>query len=188
LKKNMLQNEKTNVKNNIKNKFKTLILFLIITTGVLFILQSIFPERSQIGHRAMLDYGLEVIYIFPAVLVLMGLAEVWIPADRVKDYLGKESGFKGVLLSLFLGTLPTGPLFIAFPIAGEMLRKKASIANVVVFLGAWASLKMPQIGVEIQFLGIDFTFYRVILTFVSVIFIAFLTQNMVERKDNKILI
>ena len=52
----MLQDEKSKAKHNIKNKFKTLILFLIITAGVLFILQLIFPERSQIGHRAMLDY------------------------------------------------------------------------------------------------------------------------------------
>lgn len=175
-----MQNKKEN-KNKIdpKKKFKTLILSLLITGVVLVILHYIFPNQSQIGRSVMLEYGREVLYIFPAVLVLMGLANIWVPAGQVKKYLGKESGVKGVLLSLFLGTLPTGPLFIAFPVAGEMLRKKARIANVIVFLGAWASLKMPQIGVEIQFLGVEFTFYRVVLTFVSVLCIAFITEKIV---------
>ena len=177
------QKTKTDFKTNLKKLF----LFIFVIGVILWGLQIIFPEQSQIGRAVMLDYGLEVLLIFPAVLVLMGLADVWLPAEKVKKYLGKESGLKGILLSLFLGTLPTGPLFIAFPIAGEMLRKKASTANVVVFLGAWASLKMPQIGIEIQFLGPEFTFYRVLLTFIAVVCIGFITQKMSGYKieDNK---
>jgi len=181
--KNLKQNGK---KMNMKNKLKTLFIFALITVFVLLILQVLFPEQSKLGREIMVNYGLEVFLIFPPVLILMGLADVWLPAEKVKKYLGKESGIKGVFISLFLGTLPTGPLFIAFPIAGEMLRKQASIANVVVFLGAWASLKMPQIGVEIQFLGLEFTFYRVILTFFAVLCIAFLTQKMVGKEEIKI--
>lgn len=62
--------------------------------------------------------------------------------------------------------MPTGPMFIAFPIAAELLRKKASIDNVIIFLGVWASLKIPQLGVEVQFLGIKFTVIRFILTLI----------------------
>ena len=167
-------------KPNIKDKLKKLFIFLIITGIVIYLLQVFFPEQSEMSFEVMGQYGLEVMLIFPAVLVLMGLADIWVPQEKVKLYLGKKSGFKGILLSLFLGTLPTGPLFIAFPIAGEMLRKKARIANVVVFLGAWGSLKMPQIGIEIQFLGLQFSFYRIILTFISIICIGFITERLAK--------
>ena len=163
---------------SIKSNLKKLLLFLIITAIILITLRALYPEQSEIGIEVMKDYGIEVAAIFPPVLILMGLADIWIPREKVKKYLGEESGIKGVLLSLFMGTLPTGPLFIAFPIAGEMMRKGARISNIVVFLGAWASLKMPQIGVEIQFLGLEFSIYRIIFTFISVLCIAFITEKM----------
>jgi len=82
-----------------------------------------------------------------------------------------------------MGTLPTGPLYVAFPIAGELLRKRASVMNVVVFLGAWASLKMPQIGVEIQFLGLRFALLRTILTFLGIISIAAFTNYLLVKDE-----
>ncbi|SDL22935.1 permease [Halarsenatibacter silvermanii] len=162
----------------LSQKIKKLAIFLIITAVMLYVIRIFFPTRSDISFEVMKNYGLEVTAIFLPVLVLMGLADVWIPREKIKKYLGQESGFKGVFISLFMGTLPTGPMFIAFPIAGELIKKEARIANVVVFLGAWASLKMPQIGVEIQFLGLKFSVYRVILTFIAIISIAFLTEKL----------
>jgi len=163
--------------------FKKLVLFLGLTAIILILMRYFFPEQSAVSVEVMKNYSIEIALIFPPVLVLMGLADVWIPEDMVKNYLGKTSGWKGILLSLFLGTLPTGPLFIAFPVAAEMLKKGARISNVVVFLGAWASLKMPQIGVEIQFLGLKFAFYRAILAFIAVISIALITEKMILRSE-----
>lgn len=96
--------------------------------------------------------------------------------NNSSKYLGENSGLKGILIAIFLGTLPTGPMYIAFPIAAELLHKKASITNVVIFLGVWASLKIPQIGVEIQFLGLKFAVLRFVLTLISVIAIGLITE------------
>jgi len=115
----------------------------------------------------------------------MGLADVWIPQDKVEKYLGNNSGLKGLLLSIFMGTLPTGPVFIAFPLASQLLKKGASIMNVVVLLGAWGSLKLTQIGVEIHFLGLEFAFYRVTLTLAGIIAIGFLTSLLTNPKTNQ---
>jgi len=168
---------------SIADNLKKLAIFLALTAVILILMRYLFPEQSALSLEVMRDYSMEVALIFPPVLLLMGLADVWIPEDMVKQYLGKTSGWRGILLSLFLGTLPTGPLFIAFPIASEMLKKGARIANVVVFLGAWASLKMPQIGVEIQFLGLEFAFYRAGLTFIAVICIALITDKLLKRSE-----
>lgn len=166
--------KKQKKKPNLKKLVLKLLLSLFLAAGILVLLKQIFPEQSKSGIGVMQSYGKEVLLILPPVLVLMGLAEVWVPGDKVKHYLGREAGLRGALLSLLLGSLPTGPLFIAFPLAGEMLHKGASVSNVVIFLGAWAALKMPQIGVEIQFLGLEFAFYRAVLTFVSLLLIGYI--------------
>jgi uncharacterized membrane protein YraQ (UPF0718 family) len=155
------------------------VLRIVIVLGLsLGGLSIFFPQIISKSLQISGKYGIEMLLVFPAFLVLMGLADVWIPKELINKYLGQESGLKGILLAIFLGTLPTGPMYIALPIAGELLRKKASLVNVITFLGVWASLKVPQIGVEIQFLGVKFAALRFVFTLASVIIIGFIIDYM----------
>lgn len=168
-----------------KNKIKKLLIIFAAIIIIFSVLAIFYPEKSATGRKISFNYLKEIILIFPAVLILMGLADVWIPQEKVEKYLGNNSGIKGLLLSIFMGTLPTGPVFIAFPLASDLLKKGASIMNVIVLLGAWGSLKVTQIGVEIHFLGIEFAFYRVILTLIGIITIGFLTSLLTNPKANQ---
>ena len=168
-----------------KNKFKKLLIIFAAIIIVFSLLTILYPEKSATGREISFNYLKEIVLIFPAVLVLMGLADVWIPQEKVEKYLGNNSGIKGLLLSIFMGALPTGPVFIAFPLASGLLDKGASIMNVIVLLGAWGSLKITQIGVEIHFLGIEFAFYRVILTLAGIIAIGFLTSLLTNPKSQQ---
>jgi len=101
-------------------------------------------------------------------------------------YQSKEEGFmklsfKVLSLAFLLLSLCIASAY-AFPIAAELLRKQASVMNVIIFLGVWASLKIPQIGVEIQFLGLSFALWRFVLTLASVILIGFIIGQ-VTRKE-----
>ncbi|HLV09278.1 MAG TPA: hypothetical protein VKY40_03635, partial [Halanaerobiales bacterium] len=87
-----------------------------------------------------------------------------------------------VILSVILGTLPTGPLYVAFPVAAELLKKGAGLKNIIIFLGVWASLKIPQIGIEIQFLGLKFAFLRFIFTLISVVFTGIIIEYLIKNK------
>jgi len=127
-------------------------------------------------------YLKEMILVFPAVLIVMGLADLWVPTTLVKKYLGQNSSLKGKFIAIILGTMPTGPMYIAFPIAAELLRKKASLSNVIIFLGVWASLKVPQLGVEIQFIGLKFSILRFIFTLISIIIIGIIMEKMIDTK------
>lgn len=162
-------------------------LFTVLGILALATLLLIYPESMTQSARISGKYALEMIWIFPAILVLMGLADVWVPKEAIDKYLGEQSGVRGILISIFLGTLPTGPVYMAFPIAAELLRKKASTTNIMIFLGVWASLKIPQIGMEIQFLGLKFATLRFILTLISILITSFLIgyiEKKFSQKDN----
>ncbi|MCF8011328.1 MAG: permease [Clostridiales bacterium] len=122
------------------------------------------------------NFLLQVILIVPAVLLLMGLFEVWVPRSLVKKQMGSGSGIRGIVLAFVFGTAPTGPLYIAFPIAVALLKKGARVSNVAVFLGAWAAAKVPQIMVEIQFLGPAFAVVRLTMTFIAIVIIGYLVE------------
>lgn len=173
------ENRQKKLKENIIKTIKTLIFWGII----LAIFRYFFPERFPAAISMSGRYLKEMVLIFPAILIIMGLADRWVPTTLVEKYLGYNSSFKGKFLAVFLGTLPTGPMYVAFPIAAELLRKKASLSNVIIFLGVWASLKIPQIGVEIQFLGLKFSMLRFIFTLISIFVIGIIMEKMIDTQD-----
>lgn len=120
--------------------------------------------------------------VLPAVMILMGLFAVFISDETVVKYLGKTSGVKGMAVALFLGTLPTGPLYVAFPMAATLIKKGARVSNIILFLSAWACIKIPQELVELQFLGLHFMVLRLVLTIIFVTIIAVFIEKIMERE------
>ena len=125
---------------------------------------------------------MEMFWILPAVMLLIGLFTVWVPKEMIEKLMGKASGIGGIGLSLLLGSLPTGPLYVAFPIAAALIKKGASVSNMIIFLSAWACIKIPQEMVELQFLGVKFMALRLGLTIFFVIFMGLFIEQMVEPK------
>ena len=56
----------------------------------------------------------------PAVFVLMVLIKIWISKEKIQKWLGTSSGLKGIFISFLIGTLPTGLLHLAFPLAASL--------------------------------------------------------------------
>ena len=139
------------------------------------------PAQAAPMIRNTWDYLVEMVVILVPVAVLMGLFEVWVPKQLIGKYLGRESGWKGILLALLFGTAPTGPLYAAFPIAAMLLKKGASPLNVVVFLNTWAAINIPQLLVETKVLGPSLMLVRLALTAPSAILMGWLIQKGIER-------
>lgn len=168
-----------------KKKIQRDWILLGITVGILLILLYIFPEKTQPVTSTAGDYFMEMIIVLPAVMIIMGIFSVFISDEIVVKYLGKAAGVKGIGLSIFLGALPTGPLYVAFPMAATLLKKGARISNIIVFLSAWACIKLPQELVELQFLGFDFMLSRLILTIVFVIIMGVLIERIIEWSNKE---
>ncbi|MFA4873687.1 MAG: permease [Patescibacteria group bacterium] len=164
-----------------KNEWAIAIVLMIITVIVGTALPSV---RGRIVQSAW-SVAREMLFILPAVLVLMGLFAVWVSKETVNKYLGRTSGVRGVLLALFFGALPTGPLYIAFPLAAGLAQKGARTSNIVIFLTAWACIKIPQELVEWQFLGARFMLARLTLTIFFACLIGFIVERALTIKAPK---
>ena len=162
---------------------------LPILIALVFIALGIWlPDVAKRSSLVTLDYLKEIVLIMPPVFILMGLLEVWIPKDKIQKWLGSGSGIKGAALSFALGTLPTGPLYVAFPMAGSLLKKGARVSNMVIFMGSWGALKIPQLIVEVKFLGLPFTALRFILTLLALILMGMLIEFLLLNHPDKALL
>lgn len=159
--------------------------FPIIIAMVLIALAIWLPDTARRSSIVTMDYLKEMILVMPPVFVLMGLMEIWIPKDKIQKWLGGGSGIKGAAIAFALGTLPTGPLYVAFPMAGSLLRKGARISNMVIFLGSWAALKIPQLMVEIKFFGIAFASLRFLLTLAALSLMGMLMEFLLRLRPDR---
>ena len=153
-----------------------------IGVALIFIILGIFsPDTATRSTYVTWEYFKEMVFILPPVFILMGLMEVWLPKDTIQKWLGNDSGFRGGVFSLALGTLPTGPLYVAFPLAASLLHKGASITNVVIFLGSWAALKIPQLMIEVKFLGWNFALLRFVLTTFALLMMGLVMKVVLQK-------
>lgn len=175
------------MKENIKEKKKKGmirdIIFLGIAIIIAIILISLFPDKREVITASSWEFFIEMIWILPAVMVLMALFAVWVSKETVVKYLGETSGIRGVFLAILFGALPTGPLYVAFPVAAVLIKKGAKISNIIIFLSAWACIKIPQEIVEFQFLGLKFMAARLILTIIFVVIMGLSIEKIIEWTD-----
>ncbi|MFA5026967.1 MAG: permease [Candidatus Methylomirabilota bacterium] len=132
------------------------------------------PGKQVFGHFR--TFAIEMVTLIPFIFILVGLFDVWFPREQVQRHIGQRSGLKGILLVILLAMLQVGPLYGAFPVAYLLHRKGASIRNIFIYLGAFSSLKIPMLGIEIGYLGISFTLARTLISLPLFIGIGYLLE------------
>ena len=155
-------------------RYKWVVLAVIIDIAI-------FLWNSALGTQIALkttEGFLEMLSFIPPIFIILGLLDIWVPREKVVAHLGTGSGIKGLILATILGSAAAGPLYGAFPVAAVMMKKGASFFNVMIFIGAWATLKIPMFLFETQFLGGLFSVTRWICSLVGIILIAFILDGL----------
>lgn len=169
------------MKKNQKNSKKGFLFLSMMVVG--FVLTTILiPEKSSLILQTSFDYFKQMAMVFPAILILMGLFTVWVSREFVMTHLGESSGIKGIVVAFFLGAIPTGPIFVAFPMAQALHKKGASYTNIVIFLSAWACIKLPQELMELQFMGAKFMLARLGMTIVFITIMGMIINKLMDKK------
>lgn len=140
--------------------------------------------NPSIGRTALAVTGdnvLEMLSFLPPIFVLLGLLDVWVDRETMMKYMGRGSGTRGMLLAFILGSAAAGPLYAAFPMAGVMMKKGASMLNVFIFIGAWSTTKIPLIMFETATLGFRFMALRLVFNLAGIFLIAFILEREVRR-------
>lgn len=159
-------------------------ILLGLTFVVAILILTLFPDKKDVVISISWNFLVEMLWILPAVMILLGLFAVFVPKEAVVKYLGKTSGIKGISFAILFGALPTGPLYVAFPIAAALIKKGARISNIIIFLSAWACIKIPQEMVELQFLDAKFMATRFILTIIFVVIMGISIEWITEKVNH----
>jgi uncharacterized membrane protein YraQ (UPF0718 family) len=167
---------------NIKNFLKQYLFFLI--TLVLLGLMFIFKFDAGLRATDVIIYSFkEILLVLPPIFILIGLLDVWVPKETMIKYMGEGSGFKGILLAFFFGTVAAGPLYGAFPVAADIMKKHVKFSNIIILIGAWSTTKIPMLLFEISSLGFKFALSRLVINILVIIIIAYAMGMLIKKED-----
>jgi uncharacterized membrane protein YraQ (UPF0718 family) len=116
--------------------------------------------------------------IIMAILV-SGFFSVIVPTELVANWLGKDSGMKGIFIGFVAGGLTPGGPIISFPIIAIIFKAGAGIGPLIAFLTSWSVLALHRLfAFEIPLMGPRFIMIRllssVFLPFIAAILAIFL--------------
>jgi len=161
-------------------KQNKLLTFILTAYLLLFVFQDVLAIRA-IQHTSY--YFVEMIQIMPMIFLLTVVIDVLIPKETIIKHLGENTGMKGGFLALVLGSISAGPIYAAFPVTKLLLKKGASIGNIVIILSAWAVVKVPMLANEAKFLGVEFMATRWFLTVLAIFAMSALLASFIKKED-----
>ena len=167
---------------NVKQLIVRYRVFLILFS-INLVISLVMPEIGLTAFSNTASNIKEMISVIPPIFILLGLLDVWVDRQTMMKFTGKGSGLKGILISFLLGSAAAGPLYAAFPVATVMLKKGSSIFNVLIFLGAWSTTKIPLLTFEAANLGMRYMLIRLCLSVIGIILIAAIGEKTTSQSE-----
>ncbi len=141
------------------------------------------------GIRVGKGFGsvmIEMLKILPCAFILIALFEQWVKQEVVVRHLGDDSGIRGYLWALLLGSMTVGGLYVALPLAYTLRKKGASLKVVFSFLGFAGVCRIPMTLFEISFLGLKFTLIRLGVAIFLMLIAGIAFGSFLEKRDYQI--
>jgi uncharacterized membrane protein YraQ (UPF0718 family) len=146
--------------------------------------------NRELGLKSLSITGnaiLEMLLVIPPIFILLGLLDIWVPRETMVKYMGEGSGLKGIILAILIGSAAAGPLYGAFPVAAVFMKKGVKFMNILIFIGAWSTTKIPMFLFEMAALGSKFAIARLLIDIPGIIIIALILSKIVSKKDIDVL-
>lgn len=155
---------------------------LIIINIVVY---GLYPSVGQKSVDITWSNTMEMLSVIPPIFILLGLLDVWVQRETMIKLMGEKSGILGILIAFFLGSAAAGPLYAAFPIAGVLLKKGSKFSNVLIFIGAWSTTKIPLLLFEASSMGWKFMMTRFVINIPGIMLIAYVTERLINEKEKQ---
>jgi uncharacterized membrane protein YraQ (UPF0718 family) len=128
------------------------------------------------------DLLLRVAPLIVGALILAQLLQRLIPQDRLRRWVGAESGWRGLVLATAAGAVTPGGPFAAFPLVLAFQRSGADLGACVAYVTSWSVLGFHRVLIfELPLLGPDFTWLRVLVS-LPMPLVAGFAARLIERR------
>jgi uncharacterized membrane protein YraQ (UPF0718 family) len=156
-------------------------LFLIAVVLLYLVLGLCNPQIALAGLEVFLGLLKSILPTLGIVFALLFLSNLFLNTKTVARYLGKSKHRQGWLVAVVAGIISAGPIYLWYPLLGDLKSKGMRDALVATFLYNRA-VKIPLLPMMIYYFGLRLV---VILTILMILF-SILNGLLVERLTGKV--
>ena len=135
--------------------------WLYVITGLALAISLIASREKTV--QALRISGRRFTSILPAFLIMLVLVSVvlfLVPDEAISNYLAGNNKFVGVLFASFFGSITLMPGFIAYPLAGILLKKGVAYMVLSAFTTTLMMVGVLTYPIEKQYFGAKVTIMR----------------------------
>ena len=137
----------------------------MLAGGALVVVYWMSPESATKGLVATGNIAWDALPRMLPGFLIAGLAIAVVPKALVVNWLGHESGFRGVVLGTALGAAMPGVTGVQLPLVVAMMQLGAGVGPLMAYFSAWAILGINRLIVwEIPFLGMRLALLRFVVS------------------------
>lgn len=157
---------------------------IFIVATILALLIFLFDRTLGLEALSISAFSLiEIALVIPPIFILLGLLDVWVKKETMVKYMGEKSGVKGIVFAFIIGSVAVGPLYGAFPVAAVFMKKGVKFTNILIFIGAWSTTKIPMFLFEMTSLGSKFALTRLLIDIPGIIILSYIITAIIPKKD-----
>jgi uncharacterized membrane protein YraQ (UPF0718 family) len=96
--------------------------------------------------------------------LIVGYVNVLSPQELVRNWLGPETGVRGLLIGEVAGMLLPGGPYVIFPLVASLYETGAGLGPMLAMITSWSGLALLTASFELPFLGWRFSVIRIALS------------------------
>ena len=116
-----------------------------------------------------------------AAFLTAGFLQALVKKEFITRWLGREAGFKGILLACLGGGLIPGGPYAYYPIANALMNSGAGLGVLIAFITAKNLWSVSRIPLEIAIIGTTITIRRYIITFLIPPILGLISERLFGR-------
>ena len=148
---------------------------ILIFNGVIFCMLAVFSISNQSKTKRIIHVAWESAKKFTPILLFIFLIILIIQNVFTEQFyinnLSVFSGIIGYIGAAAIGAIAHIPLFVAFPIGGQLIQQGVNIGFVAALITSLISVHTFSIPLEIKEMGLKFALIRNGLAFIFAIFV-----------------
>ena len=149
--------------------------YIIITTIALTIVSFFFDKKKTWkGIKKGAKQFLNILPTLLSVIILISVVLYFISDDVLTEYLGSGAGITAYFSAGLIGAVAILPGFIAYPLAGILVKSGVSLSVIAVFITTLKMVGIMTIPIERRYFGLKVALIRNILSFAGALVVGIL--------------
>ena len=147
-------------------------LAIIILTAVLSLISFVFDRKKTLkGIKKGMMMFFKILPTLLSVIIIVSVVLYLVSDEVLIKYLGKDAGLGAYVSAALIGSVSIIPGFIAYPLAGILLKTGVSFSVLSVFITTLKMVGILTIPIEARFFGLKTAIIRNSLSFIGAILV-----------------